>query len=503
MANLHTNAAIKDAWLESLNTDAACGRKAANNLLILGGSQTIKVFLQILGMVVFSRILSPADFGLFAMSATIINFLILFKDSGLTSATIQQKDLAQRQMSTLFWLNVLIGLGLAIITMACAPAFAYFYKRSELVPIITVLASGFFLGALGAQHDALMRRRMSFRQVALSDVLSLAISVSVAIAMAILGFGVWSLVLQKVLQMLLSSMINWTLCSWRPTLTFQWNDASQQFRFGAHVSSFNFVNYFSRNADNILIGWRWGASSLGVYSKAYDLLLAPISQVSAPLNSMMQPLLARLRADPARYRTTYQKVMVPANLCMVPIAAIMIVMPSTVVSTIFGPGWEKANDVVMWLGISVATQIASGSTGFVLISQQRSRDYAAQGLVNSGLTILGFIVSLPYGIEALAATYSITGLLLRLPYAFWNTGSKGPLSATDLWLTLKLPAWAMAWIVPGLLLLDYSIGHLHPLVRLPLAILCTTTVFLLSVLATRDGKELYRQCAKVIKDRLT
>lgn len=480
-------------WLESLATESSYGRKATRSLAVLALGQGGKLVLHVLSTMVLARLLVPQDFGLIAMAATVISFLILFKDAGLTSATIQQKDLTHTQVSTLFWLNILVGAVLAILTLASAPLLAYLYGESALIPMICVLAAGFFLGALGAQHDALMRRAMAFREVMISEIAALLLGVVAAVAMAFAGFGWWALVAQRVVQMAANAALNWVFCSWRPGLHFRWSEASQQFRFGAHVSGFNFVNYFSRNGDNILVGWYWGAALLGVYAKAYDLLLGPLSQVAAPLHNMMQPLLGRLRDDPARYRKAYLRVMVPANLAMLPIACLMFVMPEAVVATLLGTGWEAANGVVMWLGLTVAVQLVGSSTGFVLISQQRSADYARLGIASSLITVGSFIVSLPFGIHILAACYALTSTCLIQPMLYYVIGRKGPLSLADFLKPLQFSLLCAGFMLPALVATKYLVAPLYAPLQVVVAGGVGVLAMVLALVVFPEGRALLQQ----------
>jgi len=356
--------------------------------------------------------------------------------------------------------------------------------------MVAVLAAGFFLGSLGTQHDALLRRSMAFKRVTVAELSSLALGVIAAVAMAFAGFGWWALVAQKVVQMAAGAAFNWLLCTWRPGFHFNWSEARSQFAFGAHVSGFNFVNYFSRNGDNILIGWYWGAASLGVYAKAYDLLLGPLSQVSAPLHNLMQPLLGRLRDDPARYRAAYLKVMVPANLAMLPIAAIMFVMPAQVVQVLLGPGWQAASGVVMWLGLAVAVQLVGSSTGFVLLSQHRSRDYARLGIASSILTVLSFCIGLPLGIEAVVMCYVFTNMLLIQPMLYYVIGRQGPLGTAAFYQPLHLTLLCAGVMLPALLAVTMGTAAWPALAQLAVAA-CVAGLSIGGVLlSTSNGRSL-------------
>ncbi|TKW61408.1 MAG: lipopolysaccharide biosynthesis protein [Blastochloris viridis] len=480
----------ESVWLESLSSQSSYGRQAARSLAVLAVGQGGKLFLHVVSTMILARMLVPEDFGLIAMAATVISFLVLFKDAGLTSATIQQKDLTHTQVTTLFWLNVLVGAVLALITLASAPLLAYAYGESALIPMVCVLAAGFFLGSFGAQHDALMRRQMAFKWVTVSEMAALALGVVAAISMALAGWGWWALVAQKVVQMVSNAALNWVFCDWRPTFQFRWHEAKKQFQFGAHISGFNFVNYFSRNGDNILIGWYWGPALLGVYAKAYDLLLGPLSQISAPLQGMMQPLLGRLRDEPQRYRAAYLKVMVPANLAVLPIATLIFVMPEAVVHTLLGAGWEQANGVVMWLGLAVVFQMVGGSTGFVLISQQRSADFAFLGLMSSIITVTSFIISLPFGIQALAACYVLTNGFIIQPMLYYTISRKGPLGIAEFLYPLKFSLLCAGAMLPLMLVVKWGVSGLPSLVQLLLVGAVGGMGMITVLLLVKEGRQM-------------
>lgn len=475
-------------WLEDLSASGSLGRSTARGFGVLAFSQGGKLALHVLSTMILARLLFPDDFGLIAMAATVVNLLFLFKDAGLSTATIQQKRLTQCQVSTLFWLNVIAGLCLGLATLASAPLMIWLYDEPSLLPMLAVLALGVFLSSLGVQHEALMRRRMAFRKVALSDITSLSLGIVVAICLALAGFGWWALVAQKVVQMASSAILNWILCDWKPSFSFRWNESRQQFNVGLNVSAFNFVNYFSRNGDNVLIGWFWGSSALGVYSKAYDMLLGPLSQVTQPLYGLMLPLLARLRDDSSRYHNAYIKIMGLANLVVLPVAGTMITVPDALVLTLFGPGWEQANTLMAWFGLTLAFQLASSSTGTVLISQQRSRDLAVQGVVNSFITVTGFVCALPFGIEMMAAVYALSGLCLRLPFVFWQTGRKGPITARDLWKSLVIPMWAFVWVLVVMYLLRELLVGYPASAQVGLMVLIGVAALISSLLSTGSGR---------------
>lgn len=443
-------------WLAPLAPEASMRRRGVQGLLWFAIGQTGKIALLIASTMVLLRLLPPSDFGLVAMAATMTSFLILFRDAGLTNATVQQKHLSQTQVSTLFWLNQLLAVGLAFLTLLAAGPMAWFYGEPALSALVAVLAVGFLFGGIGVQHEALLRRAMHVRKLAVLEITSVAAGGLAAIAMALTGWGWWALAAQRLVQLLVYGIGCWLACSWRPTLEWNLRESRSQVTFGAQISGFNFVNFFARNGDNILIGWYWGATLLGVYAKAYDMLLAPLQQLSAPLANTLQPILGRLRDEPERYRKAFLKAYTPAVLAMLPVGAVMFMLPESVVAVVFGKGWEAATPVVQWLGIAVAVQLVGSGTGTLFLSQQRGRDYAVTGLITSTITVASFIIGLPYGIASVAGCYVVGYLFLQLPVIAHMGGRTGPVKPTDIWQLMVPSLLCAGACLP--MLLAYSLA---------------------------------------------
>ena len=440
-------------WLAPLASTGSLKQRGFNSLVWLLASQAGRLLTLLVSTMLLVRLLPPEDFGLVAMAATVIALMLAFKDAGMTTATMQQATLTHAQVSTLFWLNQAVALALAGLTALLAQPLAWFYGQPSLVPVVVLLAVGFVVSGVGVQHDALLRRAMRFKALAVLEVASTLISVLVAVALAWQGAGWVALVLQRVLQLLVYSAGCWALCSWRPSPLWQWGSSRAQAGFGAQISAFNLVNYFARNGDNVLIGWYWGPALLGVYAKAYDTLLAPLQQLAGPLNNTLLPLLARLRNEPARYRAAFTRAYTPAMLLLLPVGLVLSLLPEAVVATVFGPsaGWQPAVPVLGWLGLAVATQLVGTATGTLLLSQQRGSDFALAGLGGAALAMASFAVGLPYGIGAVAGCYVVMHVVLWQPLICWWAGRKGPVGFRQVYGLLFLPAWCGVWVAQGLL----------------------------------------------------
>jgi PST family polysaccharide transporter len=202
--------------------------------------------------------------------------------------------------------------------------------------------------------------------------------------------------------------------------------------FGRDIAGFQIVNYFSRNLDNILIGKFWGGIALGLYSRAYSLMMLPLSQIRQPLTSVALPALSRLQDEPERYRRAFLGTTEKILMLSLPPVTLLLVGSDWVIAIVLGPQWAGASRIFAWLGVAAITQMALIVSGWLFVSQGRSRDFFLWGLIGSVLSVLSFLIGLPYGAVGVAAAYSLVGVFLRFPILVWWAGRRGTVGSFDL-----------------------------------------------------------------------
>src|SRR5262245_9378954 len=264
---------------------AKVGAKAADFLLRMGS------------LMVLARLLEPADFGLVGMVTAITGVLGLFKEFGLSTATVQRATITDEQLSTLFWINIVVGAILGLASLAIAPLVAAFYHEPRLFLVMTVLGSGFLFNAAGVQHAALLQRQMRFTTLAVIEVFSLLISSAISIALATRGYGYWALVAWSVTLPLASTLLTWLQSGWLPGRPRLNTGIRSMMRFGSIVTLNSLVVYVAYNLDKILLGRFWGAEIVGIYGRAYQLVTLPTEFLNAGTGSVAIPVLSRLQDD--------------------------------------------------------------------------------------------------------------------------------------------------------------------------------------------------------------
>ena len=226
-------------------------------------AQGANFVLRLVSLMVLARLLAPKDFGLVGMVTAFTGVLSLFRDFGLSSAAIQRTNVTEEQLSTLFWINLLVGAVLGLIAVAMAPAIAAFYHEPRLIAVTIVLATGFLFNAAGVQHGALLQREMRFTALAVINTVGLIVGTAIAIAGAKIGYGYWALVAMTVTAPLISTIGFWLATAWLPGMPQRRSGIRSMMRFGGTLTLNGLVVYIASNLEKVLLGRFWGVDALG------------------------------------------------------------------------------------------------------------------------------------------------------------------------------------------------------------------------------------------------
>jgi O-antigen/teichoic acid export membrane protein len=382
-------------------------------------AQALKFLLHTGSTVILARLLTPQDFGMIAMVASISGFVALFKDMGLSMATIQKAEINHSQVSTLFWINVAVSFVLALVLAMGAPIISWFYGEPRLTLITLVLSGTFIFSGFTIQHRALLRRHMRFSQIAVIDISSICIGITTGIIMAWYGAAYWALVGMSFVTSLSQVALVWVFCRWRPDLPVRGAGVLSMVRFGGHLTGTSFVDYFARNADNILIGKFIGADALGLYAKAYNLFMMPITQIRSPLIQVAMPVLSSLQNQPKRYTKYYQRLIDIIASLTIPLTLYCAIEANFLIRSLLGQQWLGAVFVFRILAIAALIQSIAGTRGLVLISHGFSDRFFYFGVFNSIVTVASFIVGLPFGINGVAVGYTVAKFFIFIPSLFY------------------------------------------------------------------------------------
>lgn len=393
--------------------------------------QGAKFVLQFGSQVALARLLLPADFGLLAMVGPLVTAALLLTDLGLSAATVQSPNVNQSDLSSLFWLNVLIGGSLAVLTVLLSPLAALLYRTPAVQPIMASLAVALLLSSLAAQHLAILNRRMRFGAIAMIEVGALVAGVVAGLAGAWSGLGYWSLVAMQIVNGMATLALAWGFSRWRPSRPGIAREAMHLLRFGGTVTGYNLLGYLITNLDNILIGARFGAGPLGIYDRAYKLMFQPLWQMTAPAARVAVPLLSRLNEDEEEYRRSYLALLggilsltTPGTLCA-------IVFAGPIIEVLLGARWAASAPIFAWLGVAALTLQLRQAASWLFVSQGRAAEQLKWGGIGSMAIVLGYLVGIFWGAKGVAVSAAISSGLVQIPVMWWAVTRCGPVRRRD------------------------------------------------------------------------
>lgn len=405
----------------------------------LMAGQGARFALRIAALAYLARTLSPDDFGVIGMVLVLTAFLEVLRDPGLGAATIQRRTLSHDQLSTLFWLNAGFGLVAGALAAAAAPLLAWLYGEPRLVPVALAMSAAFVFSGLGVQHDALLKRRMAFGTTSAVGLLSVALSLAVAVVCAAAGLGIWALVAMVVSEKLFAAAGSWLCAGWRPGAMRWSSDLYGVVSFGGYLTAHNVLRYAARNLDHALVGWGLGAAALGLYGRACELMLAPTRLMNAPLVPVAVSTLARLTAEPERYRLFYRRGLLLLAAVTMPLAVGLVVAADRVVMVVLGTQWLETAELLRAMGLAAFFGSISVAPGWNFLALGRSGRMLKWALLAAPARVLAFAVGLQWGAAGVAWAYSLSSAVL-VPTGTLFSFRGTPLRARDL-------LWSTGW--PG------------------------------------------------------
>ncbi len=486
-----------DHYFNTERLKAGLGQRTARGGAITFASQGFKFLVSLGATMVLGRLLSPSDYGLIGMVAVVTGFISMFKDLGLSAATVQREEITSAQVSTLFWVNVSLSIGVGLLTAVLAPAVAWFYDEPKLTSITMMYAFGFIFGGLTVQHEAILYRQMRFAATVICEMLALIATITVSITLAWRGAGYWALVAGHLTTSFVYMIAIWIVCRWRPGRPVRASGVGSLLRFGGNLTGFSVVNFFARNLDNMVIGRVWGSQQLGLYVKAYQLLTLPIDQINGPITTVAVPALSRLTDSPERYRRAYLRIIEKIAVLTMPGIALLIATADSVVLIVLGPQWTDAGRIFAALGVAALIQPITNTTGWLFISQGRTRDMFRYGLVASTVIVAAILTGLPWGAVGVATAYALVWVTIVTPLLFYWVGRTGPVRPRDFYVTVT-PAFCAAIAVLVVLLMFRGWGIIvNPIASLAVSLGIACAVALLVLYTIPSGRRALRDFGEV------
>jgi PST family polysaccharide transporter len=394
-------------------------------------------------MAVLARMLEPHDFGLVAMVTAVITFLELFSSAGLSSAAVQRSTITEERISSLFWINILVGILLALLCLAIAPLLTAFYQEPRLFWVTVSMGVAFICSSAGVQFNVLMQRQMRFIALTVIEVLSQLTSLGVGICLAFSGYGYWALVAAAVVLPATMTACMWVVTAWVPGRPHWDAETHSMLRFGGTVTLNGVAVYIAYNLDKVLVGRVWGAEALGYYATAAQLVFAPTGNLNKAIGGVAFSALSRLQHDLARFRSYFLKGYTLVTSITLPITVFVGIFAKDIVLVILGPNWTEVIPIIRLLTPSILVFGIIDPLAWLMWASGRQVRSFKISLVIAVLMISAYFIGLPYGFKGVAFAFSTATILWLIPHVIWCVHGT-TISAWDLFRIAGRPLLAAA-----------------------------------------------------------
>ncbi|HHS9923471.1 TPA: MOP flippase family protein [Klebsiella quasipneumoniae subsp. similipneumoniae] len=383
-------------------------------------SQLFKVLVQVVNLVYLAKIIPPSEYGLMAMALVVLNFGIMLRDLGTSAAIIQKEHMSHSFINTVFWLNLILGICLCIFVIVLSPFIAGLYDQPKLANVLLLLSITFPLSSCASAHLALFERESMFKKISFIEISSSFMSIVIAITLANYGFGVYSLVFQAIVLSGMSTIQFWLASPWRPSFYpfINIKELKNIFGFSANLSLFNFINYFSRNADSFIIGKYMSAVILGNYNLAYRIMLFPLQSLSFVTTRSLYPILSRKKNDNESISKIYLDCVFVILLIAFPLMSGLAFFSKPFVLIIFGNQWELVSHILKWLAPTAIIQAVLSTSGAVFMAKGRTDILMRLGIIGAILQVGSFLIGVHFSINTFALCYLIANVINFLPVMY-------------------------------------------------------------------------------------
>ncbi|MCI3948428.1 MAG: lipopolysaccharide biosynthesis protein [Acidimicrobiales bacterium] len=390
-----------------------------------GGQVTMHVSRMVI-TVVLARLILPDERGLFAMALVVTDLLERVVAATPGAGLIHVKALTQRLVSSVFFFNILVGIGIAAVLAAGAPVAASLFGNDDVVPVLRAVGLCFIALSLGQAQRALLRRSFRFRAVAVADVSNALVQGGVSVWLAYRGWGTWALVWGLLAGKLASNVVVWTASSWRPSWLFHWADVRSLRSFSGNLSAFSFFSYFQEAGDKFIVA-RIGETALGYYMLGYQQLLVPVDAVLSVSRNVLFPAFARMDDDEA-IAASFVRSCASVAVLFFPLGLGMTVVAEPFVRVILGDRWLPSVPVLAIFGLIAMINAVSNTTSVLFQSKGRTDLQLRWGVANGLLLLVAYLIGAQWGFVGVAwaflvgtAICAVPGLmipfsLIRLPF---------------------------------------------------------------------------------------
>ncbi|WP_297337046.1 lipopolysaccharide biosynthesis protein [Algoriphagus sp.] len=393
------------------------------------GVQLTSIFVTIF----LARILEPSDFGLIGMLALFIALGNSLIDAGMTSSLIRTKNADQRDYSTVFFINLAVGILIYLLMFISSGWISDFYNQPVLEQIIKIYCLTFLIFPFSAVQRTRLVKKMDFKTEMKATIPSTILGGVVGLFLAFKGFGVWALVWMNIIQNLLISIQFWFYSEWRPSLIIDWERFRYHFGFGSKLTLAGILNSVFSNVYHLVIGKFFSVDELGFYTKADSLKQIPVKNISTTLSKVTFPMFVEIQNEDEKLKIAYRRVMQQVLFWLTPVMVLSAVLAEPLFKIVLTEKWLPAVSYFQILCfIGLMYPIHSYNLNILKI-KGRSDLYLKLEIIKKSLTLIGIFIAYPFGIMALIWSQ----VILNVISFFINSYYSGRFINYSVWSQLR------------------------------------------------------------------
>mgnify|MGYP004706590039 FL=1 len=360
-----------------------------------------------------SRLLTPREYGQVAMITIFITFFQLMTEAGLGPAIIQQKSFRDKDHSNLFTISILFSIVCACLFGIFGFAIAFYYNDVDYIKFSWMLSIVVLFSGMQIVPNAVLLKKQLFKTVNLINLLVTIISGITSVFLAIEGFGVYTLIFNSILSSMLTFLLITKVSGVTPTKKLDTNPLKKVWVFSKNQFGFNFINYFSRNSDSLLIGKFMSSEALGNYNKSYQLLMYPVTIFGGVVTPILQPVLSNYQDNPEAVREVYFKIVKVLAILTIPFSIFLMFSAKQIILIMFGSQWQAAVNPFSVLSSTVWIQVISSTAGAIFQARNKTKDLFLTGTLSAIILVMAITIGVILG------TIQTVSICLSIAF-FWN-----------------------------------------------------------------------------------
>ena len=431
-------------------------RSAARGSIVTIVGQALRIGTQFASIALLARLLDSVDYGYLAMVLSLIGIAELLRDFGLSAAAVQSRELSHAQQSNLFWLNTLIGAVASLIVLGASPLIALLYDEPALATITAVLSPVFLVNGMTTQFRAHINRGLRFVALSATDVVPQLVAFAVAVTLGFTLRSYWALVGQQLTIAVVGLVMAISLSRWWPSWPSRAASLRTQIRFGSNLLGTNVMTYAVNNSQTVMMGAVWGAAIVGYFSRAYQLMVLPLTQIVAPLTKVALPILSQVADDPKRYARIVGRAQLLGLYLTAPLFLLCFSLSGPLIRIALGPQWTSSAPIFGVLALGGAFRAMSQLAYWLFLSSGRTRTQMKFNAASYPVLVALMVAGLPWQGVGVALGHTV-GYALYWPVSLWVACRAAGIDVRPL---AKKAAQVFGLVGGGVLLVSYGIARL-------------------------------------------